>query len=1185
MKLKRLEIQGFKSFADKTEIVFEEGTTAIVGPNGSGKSNISDAVRWVLGEQSAKQLRGAKMEDVIFGGTERRKALSWCEVSLLFDNEDRALSMDCAEVLVTRRVWRSGESEYYLNKASCRLRDINDLFRDTGIGKDGYSLIGQGRIETILATKSEDRREVFEEAAGIVTYRARKEEAERRMANTRQNLDRVEDILSELEEQLAPLAQQAEDARKYLALRDELRTLECNAFLIHHDRHKTQIVRHEELMASLDAQIAEAEPQQEALSAARDALSLQTDQADAEDRAAGTSVLEAARAVEMQEGAGSVLRERIAHAEADARREDALAQEESGRAEALEALRSENRAEETTRAEALDAARTELAGIEADLSNAQRSATGQEEALEAHKAAIIQAMNRMSDMKTAQARLTALQQSLKGRLEEAQLSMGSIGEGRQALVDAGAAAQAALETAQSELAALEAEACALDERVRASAQESEALLGSLREKTAQRHQADSRLKVLREMERDYEGYQNAVRQALRHARGDQSVHGVVANILKTPKDYERALEMVLGAALQNIITSDEHAAKQLIEYLRENRFGRATFLPITTVRGRTLSQQERQVLAMPGCLGVASELVSYDPAYRGIVESLLGRTVVSENLDDGIAIMRQGRHAFRLVTLGGDVMHSGGSMTGGSMQSRMTSLLSREREIAEHAALLTALDTELAAISDRIAQLDARRAEAKRARNALFDRAHQAEIAVAREQEHTQNATSELAGHDERQKTAALLVEQIRTNLLDIEDQLTRAQADHDGGETSHAGMQAKTGEMQAALSSARAAVEALREKAVHLRVAVASQERELDAARREGQRLQSEESQLSRRQERRDGERQAGAEALARDREALQKSEAELAARIELLEARRAEQTACADRRRQLLEDNRALTARLEALHSDLSVASDKRHRTELQLVRAQGELKNIQERIWNEYELTYAGALEYKQDVFDLRESERRIAEIRADIRAMGSVNVGAVEAYLGTKERYETLEMQKQDLSKATADLENIIAELLAKMERRFRKQFFQLNEYFGKAFVMLFGGGHAELKLADEKDILNCGIDVVAQPPGKNLQLLTLLSGGERALTAIAILFAMLQLKPTPFCILDEIEAALDEANVANFANYLGKFSKETQFVVVTHRRGTMERCQALYGVAMEEKGVSRMVSVKLAEVSA
>lgn len=1185
MKLKRLEIQGFKSFPEKTEIAFQQGITAIVGPNGSGKSNISDAVRWVLGEQSAKQLRGAKMEDVIFGGTERRKPHAWCEVSLLFDNEDRTLSMDCSEVQITRRVWRSGESEYFLNKAACRLRDITSLFRDTGIGKDGYSLIGQGRIDEILSAKSEERREVFEEAAGIVTYRSRKEEAERRMENTRSNLTRVDDILAELEAQIGPLAKQAEEARKYLVLQERLRSLDLNAFLLHHDRYKEQIAQFEAQIASIDTEIGEKEPELSLLCVQRETSGDKLEALDAEDRALTDSVLEASRAVEMQEGANNVRRERISYAATDQQRETALLKEDSMLADALGAQKKQNALDAEKRRQTFQNATTLLAEKENALQDANREAMRQEAALEEHKAELMRAMNRMSDMKTATVRLTALQQSLSTRLSEAEEATNALKNGRTEMFEACRAAENRLALAKEKLFSMETKAHALDESVHAIAQQHDTMLETLRDQTAARHQAESRLSVLREMERDYEGYQQAVRKALQHARGDRRIHGVVANIIKAPKRFEHAIETVLASALQYIVTEDEHDAKRMIEYLRENRFGRATFLPITTVHSRTLSTFERAALQMPGCIGVASELIQFDPAYQGIIENLLGRTVIAEDLDSGIEIMRRGRHAFRLVTLTGDVMHSGGSMTGGSVQSRMTSLLSREREIAEHASLLSTLDLKLQEIESAIQQLDKQRAECKSARNEMVDCAHQAEIDVAREQAHADNALAELSAHDQRLEQAELQADQIRTNLRDLVEQLSRAEADHEGGELDQAGMQQKGTVLQSTLAQARTKVEALREEVTHARINLATEERELAVIQKEGERIDREDSQLSARRRTREATLSEQAEQLRQDQLSLEQGEKEHAHRLKVLEAARKAQSACQSARQNLFNENRAITSKLEAVRETLSACTEKRHKAELQLVKVQGELKTLQEHIWNEYELTYAGAESFRSNDFNLRESQKEINEIRSEIRAMGSVNVNAIENYALSKERYDHLSEQKNDLLKATADLENIILELLGKMEKRFKMQFAKLNEYFSAAFSLLFGGGHAELKLLDDNDILNCSIDVVAQPPGKKLQLLSLLSGGEKALTAIAILFAMLKLKPTPFCILDEIEAALDEANVANFADYLTVFSETTQFVVVTHRRGTMERCEALYGVAMEEKGVSRMVSVKLSDIGA
>ena len=1175
MRLKKLELTGFKSFAEKTEILFENGTTAIVGPNGSGKSNISDAVRWVLGEQSAKSLRGAKMEDVIFNGTEKRKPLTFCEVSLLMDNEDGALKIDAAEVLITRRVWRSGEGEYFINRAACRLRDIQDLFRDTGVGRDGYSVVGQGRVDEILSQKSEDRRRVFEEAVGIATYRARKEEAEKRMDNTQQNLERVEDILSELESQLGPLEKQAEDARRYLALRDTLRDLDLNQFLIRHDKQTQRVVQFREALETAQRALAEAEPKIEALQAEREAREKSADELYTACDEANTAVLEAAREVDTCKGANELLRERIARRREDSEKEAALRQTEIEKIADLRQSGSENASEIARREAALSDARIALEGAERALSEAQKAANECEETLEAHKSALMAAMNRAADMRSAQARLSGLKQSLESRLADAQADAEASHEGRQALLDTMEAATAQLARVNEAKQTMDAQARALDESVRAAAQQSEALLAKLNEQSRVMHETSSRLKVLREMARDYDGYQNAVKQALLYARGDSSVRGVVANILHTPKDYERALEMVLGPALQNIITEDEHAAKRLINYLRQNRMGRATFLPMSTIRGRTLSYDERQVLSMPGCVGVASELVQFGEEYRGIVENLLGRTVIAENLDYGIEIMRRGRHAFRLVTLEGDVMHSGGSMTGGSTQSRMTSLLSREREIAEHETRLKTVEGSIAQIQDKLQALDASRAEAKRRRNALYDKAHEAEIDVARETEHFEAAKAALAEHDAREEKAALLVEQIQENLSDIDEQIRQAEQAQSGDSTDREGMQAETVRIQQLLTQARARVEALHGESADKRVAVAAQEREL---------VRQESERLLRERETRERERAAESGRQLDDEARLREGEREAAGLEEKLAAARKRHEALNEKHRAAQADARRLTGELEALRSQAAEDGDKSHKFEIQLVRAEGDLKSLQDRIWNEYELTYAGAEQFRRDDFNLREADKQIADIRTEIRAMGTVNVNAVEAYQTTKERFDMLDAQKQDLLKAADDLQDIISSLLSQMESRFRKRFAMLNGFFGTAFTKLFGGGGAELRLTDEHDVLGCGIDIVAEPPGKKLQLLSLLSGGERALTAIALLFAMLELKPTPFCILDEIEAALDEANVANFADTLNELAKDTQFIVVTHRRGTMERCQALYGVAMEERGVSRMVSVKLEEAS-
>ena len=1183
MRLKRLEIYGFKSFADRTVVVFDNGITGIVGPNGSGKSNLSDAVRWVLGEQSAKALRGGRMEDVIFNGTQKRKRLGYCEVSLVFDNEDHALPVDFAEVMITRRVYRSGEGEYYINKAACRLKDIIELFRDTGVGKEGYSIIGQGRIDEILSQKSEDRRGVFEEAAGIVKYRARKEESEKRLANMRDNLSRVEDIIAELESQLEPLAKASETARRYLALRDELRTLECSAFVLRSDRAKERIADAEQMLTGLRDAIAEEERRASELSAARDQASDAAQALEGEVSAAHDAVLELTREKEAREGELGVLRAEISRMEKDVL---SLSQDEDIKRERSKVLEGEiaQCSADTlrTKGELTELGRS-IAQKERELADAQEEARRAEEELEAHKSAIIEAVNRLSDVRTSEARLSTMRKELERRSEEAESQREELAIIAQRLQQQVDDAGAELEEAKKQ----EAECARAEEAIEAQIQETgrkiAVIQSAISEASGQKQAAESRLRVLREMERDYAGYQQAVKQVLLHARGNAGVHGVVASLMRVPKELERAVEAVLGGALQNVVTSDEYVARDMIAYLRQNKLGRATFLPLTTISGRTLNAQERQLLSMPGCVGLASELVGFEPQYRGIVENLLGRTVVAQNLDAGIEIMRRGHHAFRLVTLEGDVMHSGGSMTGGSSASRMTSLLSREREIKEHEALTKKLAEQLANYEARLQKGEAVRQGLKERRTQAFDDLHQAQIDVSIASERVRTASQQCESHAQQQERCELLRAQIAENLAQIDAQLAGARDTQEGEQKNSDEMNRRTGELSDALYAKREALDALREQTQSLRLTMTARERDLNALTQDAARMRRESdeiaAQIGQAQENREQltlRHQASTQQLAQD----ERESAACAVRLQ--EAGEALQSA-QSRRNEAQENVRSLTQEIDALRETLAQDQDKCHKAEMVLSRTQSELAQMQQRIWEEYELTYAGARDYLTEPFDLAASDRRTGDIRREIRAMGPVYVTAVEDYRACRERYDELTGQRDDLLKAQDDLQGIISALQKQMERQFMENFRLMQQYLSETFVKLFGGGQAELRLMDENDVLGCGIEIVAQPPGKKLQLLSLLSGGERALTAIAILFAMLRLKPTPFCFLDEIEAALDDGNISTFADYLRDFSKDTQFVVVTHRKGTMERCDSLYGVAMEEKGVSKMLSVELKDV--
>ena len=1182
MKLKKLELYGFKSFAQRTEIVFDEGITGIVGPNGSGKSNIGDAVRWVLGEQSAKTLRGASMSDVIFNGTQKRKPLSYCEVSLVFDNDDHALAMEAAEVMVTRRVYRNGESEYYLNRTACRLKDVVDLFRDTGIGKEGYSIIGQGRIDEILSRKSEDRRQVFEEAAGIVKFKARKEEADKKLQRTLENLERVDDILDELTKRLKPLEEQSRNARVYLELSTELKDLDLNLFLIRSDRARARLSELESELLTVQTILADTESNLTDKTTRRDETQNRIDQLEEAITKARTELMECAEHVHESQKKLSALqsrretrsenRQRIVREQEEA--QERLAEIEKDHVRIQADVEKQHSliadAEQILRATQEAAEKTQAKEKEADA------------ALEAQKAAVIDQMNRLSDVRNDKTRLNTMQAQMETRLTEIEESSGALQEQEAALREALTAVEKQMETENQHQQQCQEKLA----QARQASDEADTAYANLRadveKQSADMQAAASRHNVLTEMTRDMEGYNMAVRRAMTYAkqRGLTGVKGVLAQLMTVPQAYETAIDMALGAAQQNIVTDTEETAKELINYLRQNRLGRATFLPMSAIRGKTLYGNERNALKLPGCLGVASELVQCAPEYRGIVENLLGRTVIADNLDHGIPIMRAGNHAFRLVTLEGDVMHSGGSMTGGSAQSKVSNLLSRERELKELTAKLQTGRAELDKCRQELTQRQQTAQEKRQKVSDAVNALHQQEIAVAREQARRESVSADLNTHLQRMQETEQARVQLHQSLEDIRQQLETIEHQRTGAQGDQSAMEQKTIEMQNALVKARAEASAENDRLMVRTLQLSDLRHGLSDLERDEAHAQQDQAQILREQERREQLLHEMDELDAIDENDMKREEAESARRQKEQLRQESAAQAIEQRRSQAQSDLRDILSDMENLHEAYNRDSEKLHKIELAKARIEGDQKNLQNRIWDTYKLTYAGAEEFRRTPFDEKESDCRAAELQGQIRALGTVNVGAVEEYAETKARVDDLTAQQQDLKRAEMDLRELIERLLIQMRSTFVENFSKMQGYFAETFTRLFGGGHAELKLMDPDDPLNCGIEVNAQPPGKKLQLLSLLSGGERALTAIAILFAMLKLKPTPFCILDEIEAALDDANIGYYADYLKEYSKGTQFIVVTHRKGTMERCNSLFGVAMEEQGVSRMVSVSL-----
>lgn len=1182
MKLKKLELYGFKSFAQRTEIVFDEGITGIVGPNGSGKSNIGDAVRWVLGEQSAKTLRGASMSDVIFNGTQKRKPLSYCEVSLVFDNDDHALAMEAAEVMVTRRVYRNGESEYYLNRTACRLKDVVDLFRDTGIGKEGYSIIGQGRIDEILSRKSEDRRQVFEEAAGIVKFKARKEEADKKLQRTLENLERVDDILDELTKRLKPLEEQSRNARVYLELSTELKDLDLNLFLIRSDRARARLSELESELLTVQTILADTESNLTDKTTRRDETQNRIDQLEEAITKARTELMECAEHVHESQKKLSALQSRR---ETRSENRQRIVREQEEAQERLAEIEKDHvriQADVEKQHSLIADAEQILRATQEAAEKAQAKEKEADAALEAQKAAVIDQMNRLSDVRNDKTRLNTMQAQMETRLTEIEESSGVLQEQEAALREALTAVEKQLETENQHQQQCQEKLA----QARQASDEADTAYANLRadveKQSADMQAAASRHNVLTEMTRDMEGYNMAVRRAMTYAkqRGLTGVKGVLAQLMTVPQAYETAIDMALGAAQQNIVTDTEETAKELINYLRQNRLGRATFLPMSAIRGKTLYGNERNALKLPGCLGVASELVQCAPEYRGIVENLLGRTVIADNLDHGIPIMRAGNHAFRLVTLEGDVMHSGGSMTGGSAQSKVSNLLSRERELKELTAKLQTGRAELDKCRQELTQRQQTAQEKRQKVSDAVNALHQQEIAVAREQARRESVFADLNTHLQRMQETEQARVQLHQSLEDIRQQLETIEHQRTGAQGDQSAMEQKTIEMQNALVKARAEASAENDRLMVRTLQLSDLRHGLSDLERDEAHAQQDQAQILREQERREQLLHEMDELDAIDENDMKREEAESARRQKEQLRQESAAQAIEQRRSQAQSDLRDILSDMENLHEAYNRDSEKLHKTELAKARIEGDQKNLQNRIWDTYKLTYAGAEEFRRTPFDEKESDRRAAELQGQIRALGTVNVGAVEEYAETKARVDDLTTQQQDLKRAEMDLRELIERLLIQMRSTFVENFSKMQGYFAETFTRLFGGGHAELKLMDPDDPLNCGIEVNAQPPGKKLQLLSLLSGGERALTAIAILFAMLKLKPTPFCILDEIEAALDDANIGYYADYLKEYSKGTQFIVVTHRKGTMERCNSLFGVAMEEQGVSRMVSVSL-----
>ena len=1179
MYLKALEIQGFKSFADKTVLRFGDDITAIVGPNGSGKSNISDAISWVMGEMSSKALRGAKMEDVIFGGTQKRGALGFAEASLILDNSDGALPIETPEVTVTRRYYRSGESEYYINRQSARLRDINEMFMDTGLGKEGYSNIGQGRIDEILALKSTDRREVFEEAAGISKYRHRKEETERRLASTEDNLLRIGDKISELEDQVEPLRQQAEKARKYLDLREELKGQEIALWLENLQKLAESLKKAEGDYASAAFVLEQQHGELNHLYQLSDQLALQLNHKGLELDQQRELIAAMESEAASQSGETAVLQAGVENAKQNILRVEQELQEQDGRSGGI----AEQIAAQRSRIEEIGKT---LASVQAELEAALEQSQSVSRDVDDTERKVLELRAKQALLQTELARKNADIASLNASMEEilerksmVQSDLEAATVRREELRKQAKTYEDALEEAQDAVTSGQNSAAGYALRQKSRVEKRDALQKTVDSMKIDLQTAQSRSHMLREMMQNHEGAPKAVRLVMQESKRNTlgKVYGPVSSLIRTDDDYTIAIETALGGAMQNVAVATRDDGKRVLDFLKRCNGGRVTCEPLDAKQGRTL--QEKGLEKCAGYVGLASELVTYDPKFKGLMEYLLGRTVVADNLNHAVAMARQYQSRFKIVTLDGQVMNAGGSMTGGSV-SQSAGVLTRANELER----LEEKEQKLAA---KLKEEEAQLAEAVRS-------AAQVEFELTTIQGQLRQAEDDVLRAEGQARQANALVEAISENIHSYEREL-EAIAGRSGGDESK--------------------LELLKQEADRAQAQITALEEELDGLTRGQTALSQQAAQWNDRitglrmdAAAQDAER-ATAQESVRQLEALAQDMAGDRGQKELLIASyEAEIASLQDRIAQSMKKRQAMDEKLEQAKQDLqnrlqerAEIEARRTKTEKQAQEknkdildmereaarlenkkeaAQLEEKQILDKLWDNYELTPSTAAPFAVEIESITAAGKKISELKRKISSLGTPNLGAIEEFQRVNERYEYLAGQRDDVLHAKRELENIVKTITGEMTEIFVREFAKINEYFGQTFVEMFNGGKGELILENPEEPLSCGIEIKVQPPGKQLKTITLLSGGEKAFVAIALYFAILKVRPTPFCLLDEIDAALDDRNVERFATYLRTLCQKTQFIVITHRRGTMEESDVLYGVTMQEQGVSKILHLDM-----
>lgn len=1179
MYLKSIEVHGFKSFANKILFQFHNGITGIVGPNGSGKSNVADAVRWVLGEQRIKQLRGATMQDVIFSGTELRKPLGYAYVAITLDNSDHQLAIDYDEVTVARRLYRSGESEYLINGTPCRLKDVNELFYDTGIGKEGYSIIGQGQIDKILSGRPEERRELFDEAAGIVKFKRRKDASVKKLESEQQNLVRVNDILSELEKQVEPLGKQAEKARVYLKHRETLKALDVNVFLLESEKTRAQLSDTEEKYRIADGDFKDTTTRYEGIKEEYDRIATQIEALERQMEQARAQLTDTSVLRGKLEGEIAVLQEKIRsirgnEAHLQSRKETLRKEIDARNADKEKLLQQRNEIQK--RLEKLQEERNSAA---AELEIIQSRVAALNQSIEDAKNAIIDALNDRAAIKTKMGRQDTMLEQAQIRRAELNSRLLRVKSDEVQQEESIKSLEEAFNTVTQEIASRKEAQTVMEAKLNELRETIAKMDQALRDAQVQYHQDKTRLEAVSNLTERYEGYGGSIRRVMEQKDKNPGIIGVVADIIKVEKKYETAIETALGGSIQNIVTDNEETAKGMISFLKQTKSGRATFLPLNSIKNAQEFRQ-KEALKEPGVLGLAHTLVHTDEKYGDVAKSLLGRIVVVDHVDHATQLARKFKYSLRIVTLEGESLSPGGSISGGAFKNS-SNLLGRRREIEELEckvkAHAKAVDELLVSIEDLKKDRNECRTELEKSRAALqnaFIRQNTARLNIE-------------AAQEKKDQTKAG-VEDLKKEEIEIETQVLQIRKEKEETKQELERSEALEGEKNEQIEGFTKDLEEARRQEAAQTAVLNEKELDVEKIRQQFGFYQANEDRIAGEIARYEGELEEVKKSLTDGVADAAGKEESIKRLQETIESSKTTQSDTQDKlnadskkREELTERQKGFFTEREELSARMSALDKEVYRLNAQKEKLEEFMENQVNYMWNEYELTLRDAAQLRDETMnDLAEMKKQTQTIKEAIRRLGDVNVNAIEDYKNLMERYTFLKAQHDDLVEAEKTLERIIVELDEAMRRQFKEKFAEISKEFDKVFKELFGGGKGTLELMEDEDILEAGIRIIAQPPGKKLQNMMQLSGGEKALTAIALLFAIQNLKPSPFCLLDEIEAALDDSNVGRFAHYLHKLTAHTQFIVITHRRGTMEAADRLYGITMQEKGVSTLVSVNL-----